>query len=356
MRPFFVSSLTFLLALFSPQLPLASSADYPVHFDLRIELGDAPPVKNQKACGSCWILSSVSNVEWLLLKKGNKLELGTQPLVDCLSGCAGGDPSDALDYLRDSGTAFEADYPYKGYEGTCMPYTSIVEIDSWHRMYNTTNDLIKLFMYQNKHPVTTTMYVYGDFYSYSGGIYKHTTGSYLGSKAVLIIGWGSEGGIDYWICQNTWGPTWGDNGYFRIQLNDSNITQYNWVVDSLKSFAPVANAGEDQMVFDQIVLDATKSSDQDGSIESYEWLLNYRGNAAYNRTAQSDEPTVTVSDLVPGFYDVVLTVTDNDGLKDTDEMLFSAIGIKGDFDGDGDVDGDDLSIFSNYFGTIPLNP
>ena len=48
----------------------------------------------------------------------------------------------------------------------------------------------------------------------------------MGGHAVVIVGWGVENGINYWIAQNSWGPNWGENGYFRIQFGqcgfDSN--------------------------------------------------------------------------------------------------------------------------------------
>jgi len=59
--------------------------------------------------------------------------------------------------------------------------------------------------------------VYSDFMSYRGGVYVHTGGKLEGGHAVKIVGWGSEGGMDYWIVANSWGPLWGEEGYFRIK-------------------------------------------------------------------------------------------------------------------------------------------
>jgi hypothetical protein len=88
--------------------------------------------------------------------------------------------------------------------------------------------------------------------------------------------------------------------------------------------APVAKAGADQIVFDTVTLDGSGSYDPDGLIQSYDWNLQHREKASYDRSATG--PTPTVSELAPGFYDVVLTVTDNLGVPSTDSMLLAVAG------------------------------
>ena len=70
--------------------------------------------------------------------------------------------------------------------------------------------------------------VYADFMSYSGGIYEHVTGGVRGGHAVKIVGWGVEGGINYWICANSWGTSWGEEGFFRIKMGECGIDQDVW--------------------------------------------------------------------------------------------------------------------------------
>lgn len=128
---------------------------------------------------------------------------------------------------------------------------------------------------------------------------------------------------------------------------------------------PVANAGPYQVVCNEIcsgaVLDGRKSYDPNGEIVSYFWQIQHRENSSYDRNASGETPTLF--DLAPGVYDVTLTITDDNNLTDTGETILSVVDtcnpcsiMKGDLDGDGDVDGNDLSIFSQHYGTIPLAP
>ena len=65
-------------------------------------------------------------------------------------------------------------------------------------------------------PVEVSFDVYSDFEAYKSGIYKHTTGDYLGGHAVKLIGWGVENGTKFWTIVNSWNEDWGEKGAFRI--------------------------------------------------------------------------------------------------------------------------------------------
>jgi len=118
-------------------------------------------------------------------------------------------------------------------------------------------------------------------------------------------------------------PTQGKVNYDNW-LSELNPEAYPNPSATPPNFLPVANAGADKVVFDTAMLDGRSSSDPDGEVVSYEWTLVHRENPAYDRTASGMTPTVPT--LNPGFYDVILTVTDNDGLVDTDTMLLAAAG------------------------------
>ena len=78
------------------------------------------------------------------------------------------------------------------------------------------------------------MEIYTDFFNYKSGVYKHTTGSYAGGHAIKVLGWGVDNGNSYWLCANSWGPTWGESGYFRIDMSSmsNNIAAYACTPDT----------------------------------------------------------------------------------------------------------------------------
>ncbi len=65
--------------------------------------------------------------------------------------------------------------------------------------------------------------VYEDFFSYSSGVYHHVYGGIAGGHAIKVLGWGHEDGLDYWLCANSWGTSWGLQGLFKIKIGDSGI-------------------------------------------------------------------------------------------------------------------------------------
>jgi hypothetical protein len=76
--------------------------------------------------------------------------------------------------------------------------------------------------------VEVGFFVMADFLNYKGGIFHSTSKQTLGGHAVKIVGWGREGTQFYWIVQNSWGPAWGEDGFFRID---------NWKEDNESSIA-----------------------------------------------------------------------------------------------------------------------
>ena len=63
--------------------------------------------------------------------------------------------------------------------------------------------------------------VFEDFKDYTEGIYKYQTGELLGWHGVSIVGYNDDPG--YWICKNSWGTDWGEDGWFKIAYGECKI-------------------------------------------------------------------------------------------------------------------------------------
>jgi len=204
---------------------------YPVYFDWRGS-GVVTPVKDQGNCGSCWTFSTTGAVEsnWAIYTGMSPPLLSEQQLVDCAGdfnnhGCNGGLPSQAFQYIQFAGgIETEADYPYLAIDQNCSFDSSKEAAHVYDGSVNITSGdetalLESLFTVG---PVSVAFEVVGDFMDYYGGVYVGKTCQSLAqtvNHAVLAVGFGTDStsGLDYWLVKNSWGTTWGEEGYFRIQ-------------------------------------------------------------------------------------------------------------------------------------------
>jgi hypothetical protein len=91
----------------------------------------------------------------------------------------------------------------------------------WQWVGNSENDIKDAVYFSG--PIPCTMYVYEDFFAYESGVYEYTQGEYMGGHAVIIVGWGIENEVGYWICKNSWGTGWGEEGFFKIKWGECGI-------------------------------------------------------------------------------------------------------------------------------------
>jgi C1A family cysteine protease len=189
-------------------------------------------VRSQGNCGSCWAFATTAALESnVMIYTGVNANLAEQILISCgnAGGCDGGYPTTASSFIRDTGLAAESYYAYTATNGACANATAgwqnaASRIFSWHYVGNTTNPTLEQIKNElvTYGPLVTTMDVYSDFYYYNGGVYQHTSGTYQGGHAILIVGYDDDG--QYFIVKNSWGSNWGESGYFRIDFSELSST------------------------------------------------------------------------------------------------------------------------------------
>ena len=209
------------------------------------------PVRNQGACGSCVAFAAVGALE--ACENINVYGV-PRPSYDLseqfLFSCGGGDCDNgwyftgtggAFEFLMTVGVADEACYPYRSRDGHDYPCenrcsdwaTRVVTIPDYIAISAATrplDDILKTYI--QIEPITCVMDVYQSFYSYRLGVYQHIDGEEIvGGHGVVILGWDDTTNPPSWICKNSWGLGWGENGYFKIRRGDSNIGTYAAVLD-----------------------------------------------------------------------------------------------------------------------------
>merc|ERR1712159_695069 len=204
---------------------LADSVDW-------VAKGAVTPVKNQGQCGSCWAFSTTGSTEGAYqIATGKLLSFSEQELVDCAGsygnqGCNGGLMDNGFKYLEAKGDALESKYSYTGKTGSCSaskssdPALAKGSVTSFNDV--TSDSETQLLAAVSKGPVSVAIEAdQSGFQFYKSGVFSGTCGTNL-DHGVLVVGYGTDSGKDYWKVKNSWGATWGDKGYIMMARNIAN--------------------------------------------------------------------------------------------------------------------------------------
>eukprot|EP00746_Dinoflagellata_sp_MGD_P144784 gnl/MRDRNA2_/MRDRNA2_77480_c0_seq1.p1 gnl/MRDRNA2_/MRDRNA2_77480_c0~~gnl/MRDRNA2_/MRDRNA2_77480_c0_seq1.p1 ORF type:complete len:514 (-),score=81.24 gnl/MRDRNA2_/MRDRNA2_77480_c0_seq1:216-1757(-) len=225
------------------------------------------PVMDQGSCGSCYAVAGVRmlTARHRIAQKDPSLEPFSisYPMAcsEYNQGCKGGYGILIAKWSMDVGLVPESCAPYDVVSTCNQDYAAkCPRVKMWRAanpryvggFYGATNEEnMKQELFTNG-PVTTGFAVADDFMWYSQGIYSSgqdipKTGDWVKvDHGVLMIGWGEENSVKYWTCQNSWGPGWGEDGYFRIKRGENlggieSICEAADVIEDEKKGAMVAS-------------------------------------------------------------------------------------------------------------------
>jgi len=196
------------------------------------DLHKVTPIRTQRKCGAGWAFATVAAVEshWAIRTDATAVLSSEQHLLDCSNdfsnqGCSGGLPQRSFEYLRSTGGLnSEATYPFESIDVNKCRYA---DKRVYARVFNgsvnvTAGDEQALFnVIDTVGPAATGFDVTEDLFAYGGGVYTSKNcrnDTRIINHAATVIGYGYDApkNLDYWIVKNSWGPGWGEEGYFRI--------------------------------------------------------------------------------------------------------------------------------------------
>lgn len=224
---------------------------------------------DQKNCAASWAFSTASVAADRIAIQSNgryTANLSPQNLISCCAknrhGCNSGSIDRAWWFLRKRGLVSHACYPLFKDQNTTNNICAMASRSDGRGKRHATKPCPNSFEKSNRiyqcsppyrvssneteimreiirnGPVQAIMQVHEDFFYYKTGIYRHVVGTNeesekykkLRTHAVKLTGWGTLRGAQgkkekYWIAANSWGKSWGENGYFRILrgVNESDI-------------------------------------------------------------------------------------------------------------------------------------
>lgn len=203
------------------------------------------PVENQGRCGSCYAFSTLQTLKAMMnIKNGTNFSPSIQQIVDCVpNGCQGGLEPYVINYLNSVNTMINAFcYPYEARRLNCetsnkpqyCKKSASIDGKGPIKMIRLTGESQIVQYLANHGPLAGGLYASNDYFFYKKGIYSGAScpARVNQNHAVVLAGYGEENGVKYYLMKNSWGTSWGDNGYMKIKRgnNECSVDQEAYAI------------------------------------------------------------------------------------------------------------------------------
>jgi len=196
-------------------------------------------IRDEADCGGCWAVAASSALDSHILKAtGRRVDVSVEAFVDCTYGpnsgnsCSkGGTRSEAFQYAVQQGIADAGSYPFTaahngGHQGACRMghgVEAVAGISGWEQV-EANNAWALMEAVATKGPISVGIDASKHWDFYKGGILDTCDDHHMVmDHDALLVGYGEEHGVQYWLVQNGWGAGWGEGGFIRIKRHHGKV-------------------------------------------------------------------------------------------------------------------------------------